>query len=90
MLRVRKDLCVGCGLCTESCPQQAISIIFGKAEIDQARCNRCGICLEVCPQGAIVKLVPVSHDELEATISSLKQRANELTERIGSLRRQGK
>ena len=90
MLRVRNDLCIGCGLCIESCPREAISVQSGQAEIDQARCNCCGICLDVCPQGAIVKLVPVSHDELEATISSLKQRANELTERIGSLRRRGK
>jgi heterodisulfide reductase subunit A-like polyferredoxin len=87
MLRVRKDLCVGCGLCTESCPRGAISVQSGQAQIDQARCNRCGICLDVCPQRAIVEMVPVSQDELEATVSSLKQRANKLTEKIESLRR---
>ncbi len=87
MLRVRKDLCVGCGLCAESCPREAISVQSGQAWIDQTRCNRCVICLDVCPQGAIIEMVPVSQDELEATVSSLKQRANELTERIEGLRR---
>ena len=87
MLRVGKDLCVGCGLCTESCPRGAISLQFGQAWIDKTRCNRCGICLDVCPQGAIVEQAPVSKDELKATISSLKQRTNELAERIESLRK---
>ncbi len=87
MLWVRNGLCIGCGLCIESCPREAISVQFGQARIDQVRCNRCGICLDVCPQGAIIEMVPVSQDELEATVSSLKQRANELTERIEGLRR---
>ena len=87
MLRVRKDFCVGCGVCTESCPREAISVQSGQAWIDQTRCNRWGICLDVCLQGAIVEIVPVSQDELEATVYSLKQRANELNERIESLRR---
>ena len=56
-MRVRKDLCVGCGLCTESCPRGAISLQFGQARIYQERCNHCGFCLDACPQGAIVELV---------------------------------
>ncbi len=87
MLRVKKDLCLGCGMCVEVCTHQAISIISDQAEIDQSRCNQCHLCLDACPQGAIVELVPVSKDELEATVFSLKQRANEIIERIESLRR---
>ncbi len=89
MLRVREDICIGCGLCRENCPQAAISVRAGKAWINQARCNRCGICLDICPQGAIVETAPVSEDKLEATVSSLKRRANELIERIESLKKVG-
>ena len=86
MLRVRKDLCIGCRLCIENCPQEAVSVQFGKAWIDQKRCNRCGICLDVCPQGAIIEPAPVSQAELAITVGSLKQEADGLIERIEKLR----
>ena len=82
MLQVRKELCLGCGLCAQSCPRQAISFIWNKAEIDQSRCNQCRLCLEVCPQEAIVEMIPISKDRLQATVTSLKQKTNDLLERI--------
>lgn len=86
MLKIRKDLCRGCGLCAENCPAAAISICWGQAVIDQSRCNHCRLCLDVCPQGAIVELVPVSKTELQATLSSLKAKTDSLIERIESLK----
>jgi len=86
VLQVKKDLCVGCRFCIENCPQEAVSVQFGKAWIDQKRCNRCGICLDVCPQGAIVELAPVSEEELTITVGSLKQKADDLIRRIEKLR----
>ena len=88
MLRVRKDLCLGCGLCVESCPQQAISIVLTTAEINQSRCNQCCLCFEVCPQGAIVEIALVSEADLATTVGSLKQKADDLMRRIEKLRRQ--
>ena len=85
VLRVRKDLCLGCGLCAESCPRQAISLEWGQARIDWNRCNRCGLCLDVCPQGAIMELVPVSVGELQATVTLLKDRAGDIIARIEKL-----
>jgi ferredoxin len=85
--RVNVNLCVGCGLCAESCPRGAMSLQFGQARIDWEKCNRCGLCLDVCPQGAIVEMVPLSKDKLEATVSSLIHQANELIERIEHLKR---
>ena len=86
MLQVRKDLCLGCGLCAGNCPLQAISLLWGYAEIDRSRCNQCRLCVEICPQGAIVEMVPVSKKELEATVVSLKQKTNDLIERIERLK----
>jgi len=88
MLRIRKDLCLGCGLCSESCPRQAISVVSGQTEINQSRCNQCCLCLEVCPQGAIAEFAPVSEAELATTVSSLRQKADGLVRRIERLRQQ--
>ena len=47
------ELCAGCALCAESCPQQAIRLLDHKAMVDLSRCIRCWCCNEVCPQGAV-------------------------------------
>ena len=86
MLWVRQDLCIGCGLCRENCPQEAVLVQSGKAWIDRTRCNRCGICLGICPQGAIVESVAVSQADIAITVGSLKQKADDLVERIEKLR----
>ncbi|MFO7908745.1 MAG: 4Fe-4S binding protein [Halomonas sp.] len=87
-LRVRSDLCLGCGLCAERCPQRAISLRWEKAQIDQSKYNRCGLCLDICPQGAIIELAPVSKGELEATVAALKDRANDIIARAEKLQKQ--
>ena len=86
LIKVRKDLCLGCGLCAETCPRQAISLQLGQVQIDQSRCNRCGLCLSVCTQGAIIELTPVSRGELQATVTGLKERAEDIIARIERLK----
>lgn len=85
-MRVIRDLCHGCGLCVESCPQQAISIVSNTAHINQDRCNQCRLCLEVCPQGAITEVAPVSGDELQAIVTGLKDKAENIIARIERLK----
>jgi ferredoxin len=87
MLKVRRALCLGCGLCAQTCPTGAISLRWNNAEIDQSRCNQCRLCLDFCPQGAIIDLIPASKDELQATVSSLKGKTSDLIERIESLKK---
>ncbi len=49
------NICVGCTLCANKCPVQAIS---GKLKeihiIDQEKCIRCGLCGRICPKGAVI------------------------------------
>ncbi|MCR4405790.1 MAG: DUF362 domain-containing protein [Anaerolineae bacterium] len=45
--------CVGCGMCEENCPVQAIRVKNGRAQIDLAVCIRCYCCHELCPEHAI-------------------------------------
>ncbi len=86
MLHVSRDLCLGCGLCAENCPTGAISLRWGQAAIDRSQCNHCRLCLDICPRGAIVELSPISGNELQATVISLKQKTSDLIERIENLK----
>ena len=85
MLKVNKSLCSGCALCAQICPQGAITLIWGNAEIDTRKCNFCYQCVDVCPQRAIVELVVIFPEELRATVSTLKQEIDDIIRRIDSL-----
>ena len=87
MLRVKKELCVGCGFCASNCPEQAISMLSGQAEIDGNRCRECYTCVKICPQGAIIKQIPISHKELQTTIESLKQKTEDIIKRINNIKK---
>ena len=49
---VDEELCVGCGICINVCPNEAISI-NDVAAIDREKCTGCGNCTGECPQDAI-------------------------------------
>ncbi|MBM4399983.1 MAG: 4Fe-4S binding protein [Candidatus Cloacimonetes bacterium] len=57
---VNPDTCIGCQLCIQACPVNAIQFVDGKAVIDQSKCISCGICVDGdskdyngCPVSAI-------------------------------------
>ncbi len=50
---LKPDLCVGCGLCAESCPQHIIEIKNSRAHFGRRGCISCFCCQEMCPQQAI-------------------------------------
>lgn len=57
--RIVAQMCTECGLCVETCPNDAISESFA---VERARCIGCGACADVCP----VDAVGFAHQEIEA------------------------
>ncbi len=53
--KIQEPQCVKCGICTETCPRQAIRERAGSGYpvIEPASCIVCFCCMESCPRGAI-------------------------------------
>jgi len=90
MIRIRRDECVGCGLCVENCPFQAISLINNKAEINQHKCSQCRICLTICPRGAVAEMVTASAEEIKSIINELRHKTEITICKIEQLERQNR
>jgi ferredoxin len=45
--------CIGCGVCAEICPFDAIALPDGQAVVDASTCMGCGVCVDTCQQGAV-------------------------------------
>lgn len=54
ILRLAKELCVGCGNCEQVCPHRIFKVVDSKAQIiDLNGCMECGACAKNCPVDAI-------------------------------------
>ena len=58
MLQIDTEACIGCGLCEENCPFDAIEVIEGKAQVND-NCTLCGTCVDHCE----VEALAVPRDE---------------------------
>ena len=67
--------CIGCGICVEKCPTNAIpesliGYISGLAEIDEIKCTGCGECVQFCSHGAII--IDISRDMSKKADSTIE------------------
>ena len=52
--QVKPAKCVGCGVCRNVCPADAIAMRGGTPHINRKKCIRCFCCQEFCPESAMM------------------------------------
>jgi len=70
--------CVGCGLCAEVCPYQAIELVERrpfqiKAQVNETLCKGCGLCVAAC-RGKALSLRGFNDQQLLAEVEALLTR----------------
>jgi NADH-quinone oxidoreductase, chain I len=57
MIRLYKDVCIGCTLCAMVCPADAMKMATEEGKklpmINYGRCVFCGFCVDICPVDAL-------------------------------------
>lgn len=80
VVKIYKEKCIGCGLCVETCPFDALTLINGVVEVEPEKCTDCGACVKVCPTEALEvkkKREKMSKNEREA-VAHAKEQAEEI------------
>ena len=67
-LQVRKDQCIGCGMCADACAYGAIRMAE-YPEIDPYKCRLCGSCVQACPSEALALNEPETQTQISGGTS---------------------
>lgn len=76
-IRVKKDMCISCGMCTEYCEMGIDVRSYAQANqsFTRASCVGCGLCAEVCPRGVLRLENSWQRDPAELTMKSFLDRS---------------
>lgn len=55
--------CMGFGSCVKACPFDAIHVVDGIAQVDEAACKACGKCVAACPRH-LIEIIPSNATQL--------------------------
>ncbi len=82
-----EDRCAVCGLCSERCQMDAITMGDSHAVLDKDRCIGCGLCVTTCPEEAITLREKPADAQKEIPPSLRETYTTMLRERFPSLQR---
>jgi len=68
MLKIDKDICIGCGVCESSCAFAAIEVVNDCAVVND-KCTLCGTCVQNCEVGALT----LERDEIDSAACNLSE-----------------
>ena len=80
---VDKDMCIGCGICVEGCPVEAIVMEDEVAEIHMDDCIRCGRCHDICDQEAVRHDSEKIPDEVKANVEETRHVMEACAQHLG-------
>lgn len=89
IIKIDEKRCTGCGECIPNCPEGAIQIIDGKAQIiSDLFCDGLGACIGHCPEGAISieEREAEKYDERKVMENVIKQGENVIKAHLEHLR----
>ncbi|WP_066499097.1 DUF362 domain-containing protein [Abyssisolibacter fermentans] len=80
---VNTKKCAACGKCIEICPQNAVSMVDGKAHIDKELCVGCAECIAMCEFNSIkldwsVELEEFTEKLTEYALGAIKGKENKV------------
>ena len=87
---VAEDMCIGCGICVEECPVDAIVMENEVAAIDMSDCIHCGKCHDVCDQEAVRHDSEKVPDEVKANVEETEYFMVACEKYLGDAREQQK
>lgn len=71
-IRVKKDMCISCGMCSKYCEMGIDVRAYAQANksFTRASCVGCGLCSEVCPRGVLRLENALKRDPQELSLES--------------------
>lgn len=80
---ITEETCKACGKCIKICPENAISIINNKAQIDKTACIGCCECIAICNLNAIeinweTEIIPFMEKMTEYALGAITGKENKV------------
>jgi len=83
-VEISEKKCIGCGLCVQTCPFDALTLVDGVVQVDPDKCTNCGACVEVCPTEALALDEPVKEmsNKEKGQVKEMTETAREMSEEL--------